>query len=109
MYGLMSLGIAFLVSIGLIIIIVKYFGNRGAWNRLILRDEMKKEQGYISSHSKIELVGKSGLTVTPLRPSGTVLIDGERVDAVTEGGFIPSQKEIVVVKVEGNRIVVREV
>jgi membrane-bound serine protease (ClpP class) len=109
MYGLMSLGIAFLVSIGLAFIIVKYFGHRGTWNRLILRDELKTEQGYVSSHSKTELVGKKGSTVTPLRPSGTVMIDGERVDAVTEGGFILSQKEIVVVKVEGNRVVVREI
>jgi membrane-bound serine protease (ClpP class) len=106
-YGFVSLGIAGVITIGLIIVIVKYFGHRGTWNRLILRDEMKKEQGYVSSLTREELLGKEGEAVTTLRPSGTIVVEGERIDAVTEGGFIRQNARVVIIKVEGHRVVVR--
>ena len=34
------------------------------------------------------LVGKTGLTVTPMRPSGVVVIDGERHEASSASGYI---------------------
>jgi membrane-bound serine protease (ClpP class) len=52
------------------------------------------------------LVGKEGVAVTPLRPSGTATIEGERINVVTEGGFVERNSKIVVVEVEGNRVVV---
>jgi membrane-bound serine protease (ClpP class) len=54
------------------------------------------------------LIGRTGETITNLRPSGIALIDDQRVDVVAEGEFVGSGKEIVVVKVEGNRILVKE-
>lgn len=107
-YGMVSLGIAFVVSLGFTFIIFKYLGHRGTWNRLILRDEMVKGKGYVAASSKAELLGKRGQSVTPLRPAGTIVIDGQRIDAVTEGNFIPTQAEVEVIKVEWNRVVVRE-
>ena len=55
----------------------------------------------------IDLVGKSGKSITPLRPAGTVLINDQRVDVVTLGDFIDPEVEIEVILVEGNRVVVR--
>ena len=43
-----------------------------------------------------------------LRPSGTVLIDEERVDVVADGEFIASGESIVVFKVVGNKIFVKK-
>lgn len=57
---------------------------------------------------KLSLIGASGISVTPLRPAGTAAIGGERIDVVTEGGFIDAQTAISVVKVEGGRVVVKE-
>jgi membrane-bound serine protease (ClpP class) len=54
-------------------------------------------------------VGEEGRTITPLRPSGTADFQGRRVDAVSEGVMIERGKPVRVVKVEGRRIVVREV
>lgn len=54
-----------------------------------------------------ELVGQSGTALTPLRPSGTAVINGQRVDVVTEGTMIDRNTPIKVVAVEGMRIVVR--
>jgi membrane-bound serine protease (ClpP class) len=55
------------------------------------------------------LVDQSGKTLTPLRPSGTALIDGQRHDVVSEGAFIEAGQPIKVIAVEGLRIVVRPV
>jgi membrane-bound serine protease (ClpP class) len=54
-----------------------------------------------------ELMGKEGVTLTPLRPSGTAVIDERHVDVVTEGELIEKEVPIKVVLVEGMRIVVR--
>ena len=53
--------------------------------------------------------GQTGITRTPLRPSGKARIDGQEYDVVAEGSLIPKGKEIRVILVQGNRIVVREV
>ena len=50
-----------------------------------------------------------GLTVTPLRPAGTVVINEERLDVVSEGAFIDIHSPVKVVKIEGSRVVVREI
>ena len=54
-----------------------------------------------------ELVGKTGTAFTQLRPAGTALIDGKRVDVVTEGQLVEKGTPVRVVGVEGMRIIVR--
>ena len=56
-----------------------------------------------------EYVGREGEARTELRPAGMVTIDREKVDVVTGGELIEKGKRVRVVKVEGNRIVVRAV
>lgn len=55
----------------------------------------------------IHLVGKSGKSITPLRPAGAAVINNQRVDVVTLGDYINAEIEVEVVLVEGNRVVVR--
>jgi membrane-bound serine protease (ClpP class) len=54
-----------------------------------------------------ELVGATGTALTHLRPSGMALIQGRRVDVVTEGALIERGTAIKVIGVEGLRVVVR--
>jgi membrane-bound serine protease (ClpP class) len=56
-----------------------------------------------------ELLHQTGTALTNLRPSGTALINGRRVDVVTEGPMIPAGTPVKVVAVEGIRVVVRAV
>ena len=58
---------------------------------------------------KPELLRQTGTAYTNLRPSGTALINGRRVDVVTEGGMIERGTPIKVVALEGMRVVVRAV
>jgi membrane-bound serine protease (ClpP class) len=53
------------------------------------------------------LGGQVGTAITPLRPSGTVLVAGKRVDATTAGEFIDSGAQVRVVSTEGLAVVVR--
>ena len=51
--------------------------------------------------------GRSGVALTDLRPAGTVEIDGEPVDVVTEGRFLEAGAQVEVIEDTGNRRVVR--
>jgi membrane-bound serine protease (ClpP class) len=42
-----------------------------------------------------------------LRPAGIAEIDGERIDVISDGEFINPGENIVVTRIDGNRIVVR--
>jgi len=55
------------------------------------------------------LLGATGEAVTPLRPAGTAVIGGRRVDVVAESGLIEPGQKIEVVLQEGMRVVVRAV
>ncbi len=55
-----------------------------------------------------QLTGQLGEAATPLRPSGTVMVGGKRVDAVTDGEFIEAGSPIRVVRAQGMGIVVRQ-
>ncbi|MBU5466436.1 nodulation protein NfeD [Virgibacillus sp. MSJ-26] len=104
----LSIAIALIVAIVMAVILFKWIGmDRGVFRHIVLRDSATTEQGYVSSENKLELIGLEGKTVTPLRPSGTAEINGERVDVVSEGGFIEVNQKVKVVKVEGVRVVVR--
>ena len=58
------------------------------------------------SHKNNSLLGKDGKTLTDLKPSGSAMIDGERVDVVSDGEFIPKESNVVVSKHEGLRVLV---
>lgn len=57
----------------------------------------------------VYLGGRRGVAVSNLRPSGVAEIEGERVDVVTTGGYIPSGDPIEVVRDDGYRRVVERV
>lgn len=105
----MSIAIAFIVAIAAAVILFKWIGmDRGIFRHIVLRDSATNEHGYVSAENRLDLIGREGKTVTPLRPSGTAVVNGERLDVVSEGGFIDTDTNVKVVKVEGVRIVVRE-
>ncbi|MBE7558798.1 hypothetical protein HS125_07565 [bacterium] len=54
------------------------------------------------------LVGRTGVTLTDLRPAGRVQVDGEPYDALATGQFIPAGRKVVVTGTEMNSLVVTE-
>ena len=105
----LSIAIAFVVAVVAAVVLFRSIGlEKGIFRRIVLQDRTSTELGYVSSVSRMELMGLEGITVTPLRPAGTALLDGERIDVVSEGGFIEENKRVKVVNIEGMRVVVRE-
>ena len=94
----------------MIMIGLKVFPKSFVGKRLILHKSMEQEAGYTSADSEKYngLVGKQGIVVTILRPSGMVKIDGKKFSVVTSGEMIQKDEVVSVLKVEGNRIVVRK-
>jgi membrane-bound serine protease (ClpP class) len=75
---------------------------------LVLETGLGSPAGYASApESDWRWTGKRGAAVSPLRPAGIADFEGERVDVVSQGEYIETGAPIVVVRVEGNRIVVR--
>ncbi|MDP4162136.1 MAG: NfeD family protein [Bacillota bacterium] len=108
-----QMAIAILISIFfstvLFILLIKMFHKKMVlFNRLVLFESAKKEDGYVSNKNRMDLLGQKGIALTMLRPSGTAMFQNERITVVTEGGFIPRNSPIKVILVEGARIVVRE-
>lgn len=104
-----SILIAIFLSVLVFFIMIKIFNKKLVlFNKMVLSESAKKEDGYVSNINRTDLLGKEGIALTILRPSGTVIINNERVDVVSEGGFIEQNAVVKVIKVEGARIVVRE-
>lgn len=76
---------------------------------MVLQTAMKSKDGYIGTSDMNYFLNKQGLTLTILRPAGTVDFDGVKLDVVAEGEFIPKGAKVEVIKVEGRRIVVRRI
>ncbi|WP_243290716.1 nodulation protein NfeD [Bacillus sp. FJAT-47783] len=104
-----SLVIAVVAAVSIFILMTKVFGKRMKFFRkIVLSDQTTTEKGYVSNASRTELLGQVGMALTTLRPAGTALFGDERLDVVTEGGYIEKGKKVKVIKTEGSRIVVRE-
>lgn len=57
--------------------------------------------------ARTSFLHKTGTALTPLKPSGTVLIEGQRVDVVTDGTYVDRGVSIRVIQEDGSKIVVR--
>jgi len=82
---------------------LKYFPNSRVAKVFISRNVV----GEIGTE-KPELLDQTGTALSALRPAGTAVINGKRVDVVTEGQMIDPGTPVRVVAVEGMRVVVRQ-
>jgi membrane-bound ClpP family serine protease len=102
--------IIILVLIGIAFILVLHSASRGRLSKtLVLNDALSAEKGYHGTELMDEFLGKEGQAVTPLRPAGIAVIEGTKLDVVTEGEYIQANARVKVINVSGRRIVVREV
>lgn len=105
-----SILIALIVTIAFAIFLYRRIGlEKGIFKHIILSDKETPDRGYTASDHREELVGQIGVAITALRPSGTAIVNGERLDVVTEGGFIMRDAQIKILSVAGSRVVVNEV
>jgi len=83
---------------------IRLFPKSGIGQKMTLSVDGKD---FKSTDSHQALLGKTGITHSELRPAGYAMIEGKRIDVVSEGGVIEANVPIRVIKVEGTRVVVR--
>lgn len=103
---IMILGI--LVAVGIIMAVMLWLFAKGkVASPLILKEEQNKDKGYISSSDLEYLLGKEGVTITDLRPTGIADFDGVSFDVVTSGQYISKNTSVVIYKVSGSKLIVK--
>ncbi len=74
-----------------------------------LTTSLSKADGYSSQPEALEsFKDKTGTAITDLRPAGTAMIENKRVDVVSRGEYIEKGAAVVVLAIEGNRVVVKK-
>lgn len=107
--GVIYLLITLLATALLIFILFKTGRLQKVWGKISLGEKQDNSDGYVAPKQEyVHYLGKKGTALTLLRPAGSALIEGERVDVVTDGSFIAKDSKIIVIAVEGTRIIVRK-
>ncbi|MEX1055760.1 MAG: NfeD family protein, partial [Rhodothermales bacterium] len=106
--AVLTMAATLLLLILLMFSLARYLPRSERFNQLVLAPELTSISGYTSADTIESLLGRSGRALTPLRPSGAAEIDGERVDVIAAGEFIPSGTPVKVVRVRGSRVEVRK-
>lgn len=79
--------------------------------KMILIGDIKKENVMPKDSHYLRVadqIGKIGVAKTKMYPSGIVMIDGQKFDALTKGFPIESGETVKVVSVKGNRLHVQK-
>lgn len=96
------------VVLAVFALLIKYLPSNPAWKLVVLKNQQENKTGYTSTPNLAHYLGKTGTAVSMLRPSGTALIDGKRVDVVADGEFLENGESLVVFKVVGSKIFVQK-
>lgn len=96
--------VVIILCIAAIIIFKFIFGKRKGISRLTLEDRIESDATDLADIDPSEFVGKEGVALSTLHPSGVAMIDGKRLDVLSDGEFIQKGDEVVVCDVHGLRI-----
>jgi membrane-bound ClpP family serine protease len=106
----MALVLILLAIIGIGLIILFKSATKGKLAKsVVLNEKLTKAAGFSGTADLSGFLDRQGVAQTTLRPAGTAVFDGLKVDVVTEGEFISRGAAVRVIKVEGRRVLVREV
>jgi membrane-bound ClpP family serine protease len=98
--GHITLGSTLVVTV-----ITLYFSIKaGTWKRMALKTTIDGKMDQREGNEFNE--GDSGTTVSRLAPSGKAMINNHIVEVHTYGEFIDHEKEIIVLSVKDNKIIV---
>lgn len=108
--ALASVGAAAALTVIGAIFILRRVPESKLWSKLSLETRLE-HPGFEQDDpdDPVIKVGARGQTLSPLRPSGTIQVGEFRLDAVSDGAFIPAGATIEIVRIIGNRVTVRHV
>lgn len=105
----MALTATFTAIVGVILLLLWFFlvfPKTSMGKQFILQADASSKDGFVAVDDNSAYIGKEGVTVTMLRPSGIAKIDGERVDVMTDGEFVEKGVKVKVTKTRQNTVIV---
>jgi len=99
--GVITLSASVVCSVAFLYIVLK----SNTWKKLTLKSEIDSKVNVIDE-SKVKR-GDAGITVSRLAPAGKAMINNEYFEVHTIGEFIDPDTDIVVTKVDFNKIYVK--
>jgi membrane-bound serine protease (ClpP class) len=92
------------------LVLLRFFPRLPFARRLVLDANLGTGPAHGSApESDQRWLGRQGIAASMLRPAGIAEIDNQRVDVVADGVLIDAGERIEVMRVDGNRIVVRRI
>ena len=117
-YTLMQVtGMLVVVAVGAAIL-ARYFPSLPLFNRLILKPEpwTGVETDETTARPVVEgyeslsfLIGETGRTTSPLRPTGKARFGNLKIDVMAAVGFVETDSLVEVIDVQGTRVIVKQV
>jgi membrane-bound serine protease (ClpP class) len=109
-YGTMMEAVVAVVGLAIAVPATGYVAVM-AWRRMSLDSVLDEPQvAPVAPTSELDVLkGRTGKTVSPMRPSGTVDFDGKRVDAMTEGMMLDAGVWVRCVDVKRGQVIVRQI
>ncbi|MDY0217029.1 MAG: NfeD family protein [Bacteroidales bacterium] len=104
-YGTMAGNITLIVSAFIMVLLFVMSLRSNTWKRLMLNDSIDSKVNTIDE--ALVKVGSEGISISRLAPSGTARIEGELYEVHTLGEFVDENTELIVVKVNRNKIIVK--
>jgi membrane-bound serine protease (ClpP class) len=107
--AIIQLASALAAALVLLIFLARFLPKSTIFNRLVLSHEENSDKGFVSSKPLSELIGKEGRALTTLRPAGMADFNGDKIDVVADGDYVQQGSRLKVLRVEGSKVVVREI
>ena len=105
-YGSWWGGLIILFDVLVCVILLIWSLKTKVWKRFAQKEEISSKVNEIKTTVN---VGDKGKTITRLAPTGTALINNERMEVYTSTSFLDPETEIVVEEVSGSRIRVNKI
>lgn len=107
-HAALALPVSSVLTVVTLVAFFAYLPKSPLWKQISQQMRQQSVIGLaaVAHQNPMFLIGKSGLVLTPLRPSGVAEIAGARFDVVTEGDFLDAGEPILVTHVEEGRILV---
>ena len=103
------MAIVVIVILGIMLaVIMTILSSKKMKSPIVLREDVKGEQGFLNSSDLEYLIGREGNATTDLRPAGKGNFDGIEFDILSNGNFIKKGKHIIISRVKDNKLIVEE-
>lgn len=103
--GFLVLGITAAVMVVLTVLMLK----ANTWNKFMLKTSIDSKVDTVGAEEGKVKPGDKGITVTRLAPGGKVLVNGEYFEAKSVDLLIDPKKEIEVIRIDDNKLIVKPI